>query len=231
MKRRMRLSLVGFGVRVIVILCAATFALGSLAQEDHQHSHAPASAKELKNPLTATAEHIASGRALFTQRCAPCHGADGKAMSEMAAAMKIKPADLTALHGRTDGEIYWVISNGIRQSGMPAFESKMSEQERWQAALYVKHLAGEHPNAGAQHDEHAGHQMQTSQTKPAPPNTAAQSAQPAPEARHQHPGDSGQKQPAPAATGKQNTSQGSGMGHDMSNMAGGAHAGHNMMNM
>jgi hypothetical protein len=153
-------------------------------------------------------------------------------MTEMAAMMKIPPADLTALHGRNDGEIYWVISNGIRPSGMPAFQSKMSEQERWQAALYVKYLANEHPNAAAQHDEHAGHQMQTGQTKPAPPKTTAQAAQPAAEATHQHAGHTEQKQDtAQAVTGKQNAMKGSGTGHDMSNMAGGDHAGHSMTDM
>jgi mono/diheme cytochrome c family protein len=229
MKRRMKLSSLGLTVRVTVILCTASFGLGSLAQEGHQHSHAPASAKQLKNPLTATAENNASGRALFMQHCATCHGADGRAMTEMAAMMKIPPADLTALPGRTDGEIYWVISNGIRPSGMPAFESKMSEQERWQAALYVKQLVGEHPNVGTQHDEHAGHQ--TGQTKPSPPKTPAQTAQSAPGAAHQHAGESGQKPTAQAATGKQNTMHAGGTGHDMSNMEGGAHAGHSMMNM
>src|SRR5438552_1245653 len=169
MKKRIKLSLAGFGVLMLAIPYAASFGPGTLAQEEHHHSHAPASAKELKNPLTATAENIERGRALFTQHCAGCHGPDGKAMTDHAAAMKVRPADLTALHERTDGEIYWVITNGIRPSGMPSFQSKMSDEERWQAALYVKHLAGEHPNAGG---EHAGHQMATGQTKPAQGTTA-----------------------------------------------------------
>src|SRR5581483_11766451 len=233
MKKRKKLSLAGFGVTAIV--WAANYGPGIYAQEEHHdHSHAPASAKELKNPLTPTTENIERGRALFTQHCAGCHGPDGKAMTDHAATMKVRPANLTALHGRTDGEIYWVITNGIRPSGMPSFQSKMSDEERWQAALYVKHLAGEHPNAGAGHDEHAGHQMATGQTKPAL-GTTAQTAQPAAGASHQHAGHTGEKpDAAQAASGNQNTMQpGKMAGHDMSNMAGGsgAHAGHTMMNM
>ena len=57
----------------------------------------------------------------------------------MAAKMKVKPADLTALHERTDGEIYWVITNGIPKSGMPGMKTASAE-DRWTLTLYVKHL-------------------------------------------------------------------------------------------
>lgn len=66
----------------------------------------------------------------------------------MAAKLKVKPADLTALHERTEGEIYWVITNGIKKSGMPAMKTASTE-DRWKLTLYVKHLMGAHP-----HGEH-----------------------------------------------------------------------------
>lgn len=119
-------------------------------QETHEHSHAPASAKKLKNPLKATEANIESGRALYNKNCASCHGEDGKATTDIASGMKVKPADLTSLHARTDGEIYWVINNGIKKSGMPAFSTKAKANERWQMTLYVKHLMGEHPHAGGE---------------------------------------------------------------------------------
>jgi hypothetical protein len=53
------------------------------------------------------------------------------------------------VHGLTPGEIYWVVTNGIKASEMPAFHTKMDEQERWQTVLYVQHLRGEH-----QHGDH-----------------------------------------------------------------------------
>src|SRR5262249_32923655 len=119
------------------------------AEQDHQHSHAPAGAKQLKNPLPATEENIASGRALFNQHCASCHGEDGRAQTQMATSMKVRPADLTgsAVGGHSPGEIYSVITNGIKMSGMPAFKDKMGEQERWQTVLYVQRLQGEHQHA------------------------------------------------------------------------------------
>jgi len=120
------------------------------AHEGHRHAHAPASAKKLKNPLSATGENIESGRTLFNKYCASCHGEDGKAKTQIAAKMKVKPSDLTskAMKGIADGEIYWVVTHGITKSGMPAFKTKANDQERWRMTLYVKQLIGEHTHAG-----------------------------------------------------------------------------------
>lgn len=146
--RKTKLSVLGLAIGLLTALWVANLA-STHAHEGHKHSHAPASAKKLKNPLAATEENIASGRALFNRNCASCHGEDGKAQTDVAKAMKEKPTDLTdkAMHGITDGEIYWVITNGIKKSGMPAFQSKATDNERWQMTVYVKHLMGEHPHA------------------------------------------------------------------------------------
>jgi TusA-related sulfurtransferase len=95
----------------------------------------------------------------------------------MAGMMEKKPTDLTAkaMRGITDGEIFWVITYGIKKTGMPAFNPGVSWRDRWQMTLYVKHLMGEHPqlakslqkagqktaeqivsNAGDHHAHHAG---------------------------------------------------------------------------
>lgn len=145
MTRRIKLSVVAVAVSLLIALWSFDF--NASAHEGHRH--APASAKKLKNPLTATEENIEAGRTLFNRNCASCHGEDGSAKTDVAGAMKVKPADLTghAMHGITDGEIYWVIANGIKSSGMPAFSAKTRPNEQWQMALYVKHLMGEHPHA------------------------------------------------------------------------------------
>jgi mono/diheme cytochrome c family protein len=145
------------GFRLSVLFSTFLIALWTLdiasAHKGHKHRNAPVSAKKLKNPLKANEETIAAGRALFNKHCASCHGEDGKAKTEIAAAMKKKPTDLTAkeMRGITDGEIYWVTTNGIKKSGMPAFKSTVTDQERWRMTVYIKHLMGEHPHA-----EHGG---------------------------------------------------------------------------
>lgn len=155
-------------IRLAVLAAGLLFGWRALhsvsAHEGHKHSHAPASAKKLKSPLKVDGEAIAAGRALFNRNCASCHGEDGKSRTDIAAAMKKKPTDLTAkeMSGITDGEIYWVITNGIKNSGMPAFKARVKDQERWQMTLYVKHLMGEHAHAehagGANSQDHAAHQ-------------------------------------------------------------------------
>jgi mono/diheme cytochrome c family protein len=145
MTRRIKLSVVSLTVSLLML--AWLVDLSAFAHEGHRH--APASAKKLKNPVAPTEENIEAGRLLFNRHCASCHGEDGKAKTDIAAAMKVKPTDLTGheMHGITDGEIYWVITNGIKKSGMPALNAKTKPNERWQMALYVKHLMGEHPHA------------------------------------------------------------------------------------
>ncbi|HLG17660.1 MAG TPA: cytochrome c [Blastocatellia bacterium] len=121
----------------------ATPAAGIGQHKEHEHSHAPASARKLKNPLTPTAENIKSGRTIYNDNCAVCHGEDGKAKTEVAATMQVKPADLTRSDDLTDGEIFWLITNGIEKSGMPDFKATINDQERWQTVLYVKTLTSE----------------------------------------------------------------------------------------
>jgi mono/diheme cytochrome c family protein len=145
MTRRIKLSMLVVAIGLLTALWAFDFR----ASAHEGHRHAPASAKKLKNPLTATEENIEAGRSLFNRNCASCHGEDGNAKTDVAVAMKVKPTDLTGhtMHGITDGEIYWVIANGIKTSGMPAFSAKIKSNERWQMALYVKHLMDEHPHS------------------------------------------------------------------------------------
>jgi mono/diheme cytochrome c family protein len=55
------------------------------------------------------------------------------------------------MQGITDGEIYWVTTNGIKKSGMPGFKTKATDNERWLMTIYVKHLMGEHPDGTKHH--------------------------------------------------------------------------------
>ena len=106
------------------------------------HSHAPASAKLLRNPLQPTDQNIENGKALFEQYCAVCHGADGTG-SVYNRTAKITVPDLSSHYvmDLTEGEIFYVATNGIKASGMPAFKAQTSDRERWQLTLYVKNFS------------------------------------------------------------------------------------------
>jgi len=177
-------------------LLAAVWAVSSepSASAHGGHKHAPASAKRLANPLAATAENIDGGRTLYGQHCASCHGEDGQAKTNIASAMKTKPTDLTGkdMHGLTEGEIYWVVTHGIRKSGMPAAKTKLSDRGRWQTVLYVKRLMGEHQHATgdqgsgvAETGQHDHHSHEQKANPPSSPATQPQSTK-TPDAHSQH---------------------------------------------
>lgn len=115
--------------------------LNASAHDGHKKGHAPASAKRLRNPVPHNNQNIENGKALYEQNCVVCHGADGKG-AEYNQTAKVKVPDLASHYvGKlTDGEIFYVITHGLKTSGMPAYKLKMSDRERWQLVHYVKHF-------------------------------------------------------------------------------------------
>ena len=91
------------------------------AHDAHGRSTAPPEARRLKSPLSVSAENAAAARPSYEQLCASCHGADGKARTPVAGKLPMRPTDLAGylMQSMRDGEIYWVIANGIDQH-MPA---------------------------------------------------------------------------------------------------------------
>jgi mono/diheme cytochrome c family protein/Cu/Ag efflux protein CusF len=110
----------------------------------------PASAKQLKSPIAANEANLARGQTLFNQKCAACHGENGRAQTEFAAAMPTRPEDFTGekVVALTDGEVYSVISDGVKPSGMPAFKGRISDDALWQIALYARRLSRHQPASG-----------------------------------------------------------------------------------
>jgi len=92
---------------------------------------APPEARAKVNPLLDRPEAVAGGGKLFQQRCATCHGDEGRGT--------LKAPDLTGreVQAQTDGELYWKISTGQTHAGMPAF-SFLPEQQRWQLVLHLR---------------------------------------------------------------------------------------------
>jgi mono/diheme cytochrome c family protein/Cu/Ag efflux protein CusF len=106
-----------------------------------------AQSSALKSPLAASEKVVSAGQILYSQRCAACHGMNGKADTEIAKALDIRPADLTAAKARkrTDGDIWWVVTHGIEASRMPAMRERIDEDERWQIVLFVRAIQGSYP--------------------------------------------------------------------------------------
>ncbi len=112
-----------------LVLLAVLFPAG--AAQDTSFHNAPAPAKELKNPYSGQVP--ADGKVLYQSRCSACHGAGGDGTGNIPSLAKGRA------QSATDGEIFWYITKGDLNNGMPGWES-LPEQQRWQIVAYVKNL-------------------------------------------------------------------------------------------
>src|SRR3954469_95 len=138
-------------MRSQVALFAGALVLASLtvnpaAQAQHEageHHHAEAAA--VKNPVKSTPESIAAGKKLYDTQCVTCHGATGKGDGKMAASIPDpKPSDLTDAawkHGSTDGEMFTVIKDGVKGTGMRGYGARMKPDDMWNVVNYLRTLA------------------------------------------------------------------------------------------
>jgi copper transport protein len=87
------------------------------------------------NPQPATADVLAQGQALFEQNCAVCHGPNGAGTGKPDSALSSSIANRY-----TEGDLYWLITNGLPGKGMPPFNTRLSPTERWQVVQYLRSL-------------------------------------------------------------------------------------------
>ena len=137
-------------ITMTLALAAALTATGAAAQQSagqhDQHqggAHRHPQAAEKKNPVKADDTSIAAGKQVFEKQCAACHGATGKGDGKMAGELNPKPSDLTDAdwkHGATDGELYLVIHDGSKNTGMKPFASKITEHQIWDVINYIRTL-------------------------------------------------------------------------------------------
>jgi predicted CXXCH cytochrome family protein len=102
----------------------------------------PASAKDNKNPLEVTGVALGEAREDFDARCSSCHGLDGGGVTPIGRNLYPKPPDLRAAQTQslTDGELEYIIENGVRLTGMPAW-NQLPQAELWKLVGYVRSLA------------------------------------------------------------------------------------------
>jgi len=104
--------------------------------------------KSERNPLPATNENIVAGREAFSHYCVACHGMDGQNTGVPFADSLSPPIPSLSspeIQSYTDGQLKWVIDNGLEPSGMPASKGILSDDEIWSIVLFIRHL----PPAGS----------------------------------------------------------------------------------
>jgi mono/diheme cytochrome c family protein len=110
--------------------------------------HVTIGGRREKNPVSATMENIESGKHIFGYYCVVCHGRDGQNTGVPFAGSTSPPIPSLAsadIQSYSDGQLKWIISNGISPSGMPASRGTLSDDEMWHVVVYLRHL----PPAGS----------------------------------------------------------------------------------
>jgi mono/diheme cytochrome c family protein len=101
-------------------------------------------AKSLTNPVEYSGEIIAEGRAHFADHCAICHANDGSGNTAFGRGMWPKPPDLrlSRTQDLSDGELFWIIENGIRFTGMPGWGTGTEDGElaSWHLVHFIRRL-------------------------------------------------------------------------------------------
>ena len=94
-----------------------------------------------QNPFPLTAESAELGQATYINHCSSCHGVAGKGDGPLVNTLAVAPADLiihVPLH--TDPDLFGIINDGFPDSGMPAFEDLISDEQKWHLINYMRRL-------------------------------------------------------------------------------------------
>lgn len=98
-------------------------------------------ARDVANPIARDPGAVARGLLHYRENCLPCHGAPGIDPAEFQEGMNPTPPgiDAAVLQQSSDAELFWVVKNGIRMTGMPAFGVNHSEEEIRDIVAFVRH--------------------------------------------------------------------------------------------
>lgn len=125
--------------RSTFVACSLLVALVTMLGQNPEYRQdptwrAPDDAQRKVNPLASRPGAAPGGKKLFLRNCAECHG-DGSGIEKKHSA----DFQLPVVQEQSDGTIFWKITNGNTDRGMPSF-SKLPELERWQLVLYLRTL-------------------------------------------------------------------------------------------
>jgi mono/diheme cytochrome c family protein len=145
LKHKMLLGVIGATLAALLLGCKAgerpTHEETSLANAA-KDVVIPLEAGKMKNPLPETDEVVSQGQEVFLGSCAQCHGADARGDTYVGRNMYPPAMDLSSSHVQhwSDAELFWIIQNGVRLTGMPAWKSSISDNDTWKLARFIHNL-------------------------------------------------------------------------------------------
>jgi len=122
---------------------ATPTAMEAMIARNVRHLAIPANARNEHNPIAASDETLKGARAHFADHCASCHANDGSGDTMYGKGLYPKPPNLRLEDTQklSDGELFWIIENGVRFTGMPAFGgSAHSQEDSWKLVLFIRYL-------------------------------------------------------------------------------------------
>jgi mono/diheme cytochrome c family protein len=151
----------------------------------------PGGAKELKNPHPVTEVSMVEAREHFVEHCSVCHGSTGRGDTLYGRNLYPKVPDLNQADTQrlTDGELFYIISNGVRFTGMPAFGGEDSPESIWGLVSFIRRLPNLTPEEIKQLQEMAeGGKTEMEETKGAQPEPAGSKGKKTPKPHSHGPG-------------------------------------------
>ncbi len=140
-----------FAMLTVAFIVAGQFSLSALPEPGRVETYVATKGKHfliarvsrdisqtrLNSPAAA-----AEGEKLYGAECSMCHGMDGHTVTGMARAMYPRGVDLTSaeVQGYSNPELFWIVKNGIRLSGMPGFGKTESDDHIWTIVQYIRSL-------------------------------------------------------------------------------------------
>lgn len=119
-------------------------ALETFAASEAREIALPDEVRNKQNPVPASEEVLSEARAHWADHCAACHANDGSGVIPMGQHMYPPAPDMRkdATQKKSDGELFYIIQNGIRLTGMPAWGTgaKHDEQDSWKLVRLIRHL-------------------------------------------------------------------------------------------
>jgi len=104
----------------------------------------PRRARDEANPWKASSKNLKEAREHFIARCAICHGNNGRGQTQMGTSLYPRVPDLLSpqTQNLTDGEIHYIIANGVQLTGMPAWNlpHRETEDDSWKLILFIRDL-------------------------------------------------------------------------------------------
>jgi len=155
MSKRKRTLLMLLGVVVAVAICAALLIgrgfratteptqLEKVVARSVRNLAIPRHARLDKNPLKASADNLQTGREFFLARCSNCHGIDGSGVTPMGRSLYPRVPDLRLAETQSlsDGEIHYIIQNGVQLTGMPAWGNSYPDAgDIWRLIIFIRSL-------------------------------------------------------------------------------------------